>query len=300
MKITLVVTNPSGKNLVFLTNSLHALSLAEAIGKAKTNSFDNLFVVNGTYGEYLRAIPNSSKKDNLDSLSVTASDIIAFANRTRHFQSTDAISLYAAQYIASIIEQGKPFIESVDGDKAFVSIVRDTIKTHSKIILQAAKEFDIDPYLLGAILIDENVRMSPFEEIQDKFLLQLLGRNVSVGVAQVRLETANSLIKNELYNPNPDDAKLPFSGNLRKADREYLYEYVIQPKHNIHFAAAHIRELIKEWSKYIDISGMPEILGTLYHRSYVVPHAHPGPNDRGTQITDEFYPLANKWLYENE
>lgn len=56
MKITLVVTNPSGKNLVFLTNSLHALSLAEAIGKAKTNSFNNLFVVNGTYGEYLRAI----------------------------------------------------------------------------------------------------------------------------------------------------------------------------------------------------------------------------------------------------
>lgn len=217
MKITLVVTNPSGKNLVFLTNSLHALSLAETIGKAKTNSFDNLFVVNGTYGEYL-----------------------------------------------------------------------------------AAKEFDIDPYLLGAILIDENVRMSPFEEIQDKFLLQLLGRNVSVGVAQVRLETANGLIKNELYNPNPDDAKLPFSGNLRKADREYLYEYVVQPKHNIRFATARIRGLIKEWSKYIDISGMPEILGTLYHRSYVVPHAHPDPNDRGTQIADEFYPLANKWLYENE
>lgn len=96
MKITLVITNPSGKNLAFLTDSLHVLSLTEAIGKAKATSLNNLFVVNGTYGEYLRAIPNSSEKDNLDSLSVTAADIMAFANRTRHFQSTDAISLYAA------------------------------------------------------------------------------------------------------------------------------------------------------------------------------------------------------------
>ena len=297
MKITLVITNPGGKNLVFLTNSLKTLSLEEAIDKAKTNSLDNLFVIKGKYGEYLRGVPNKSENDNLNTLSVTASDIMSFVNHTRHFKSTDAISLHTAQHISSIIESGKPFLETTEGDKAFVSVVRDVIKLHSSIIIQTAKEFDIDSYLLGAIIIDETVRMSQFEEIQDKYLLKLLGRNVSVGVAQVKLETANGLIKNELYNPNPDDTEIPFSGNLRKADREHLYEYVIQPKHNICFAAARIRGLIKEWSKYIDISNMPEILGTLYHRSYVAPYAHPGPNDRGTQIADEFYLLANKWLY---
>lgn len=296
MKISLVVTNSRRKSLVFASDSFKTLSLEETLTKATSASFDNLFVVKGSYGEYLRSVPNASEKDNLDTLSVTAADIIAYANRTRHFNSTDAISRYTAEYYASVIESGKPFIETVDGDKTFVSAVRDTVKSYSKIILQAAKEFDIDPYLLGAILIDEIVRMAPFEEVWDKFLLKLLGRNVSAGVAQVKLETANGLIKGGLYNPNPDDAKLPFSGNLRQTDREHLYGYVVQPKHNIRFAAARIRDLIKGWSKYIDISGMPEILGTLYHRSYVSPHAHPKPNKRGSQISEEFYALAAKWL----
>lgn len=259
MKILLVVTNSRRKNLVFASDSFKMLSLEETLTKATSASFDNLFVVKGSYGGYLRSVPNNSEKDNLDTISVTAADIIAYANRTRHFNSTDAISRYTAEFYASVIESGKP-------------------------------------YLLGAILIDEIVRMVPFEEVWDKFLLKLLGRNVSVGVAQVKLETANGLIKRGLYNPNPNDAKLPFSGNLRQIDREHLYGYVMQPKHNIRFAAARIRDLIKGWSIYIDISGMPEILGTLYHRSYVSPHAHPIPNKRGSQIAEEFYALATRWL----
>ncbi|PIR87174.1 MAG: hypothetical protein COU11_01705 [Candidatus Harrisonbacteria bacterium CG10_big_fil_rev_8_21_14_0_10_49_15] len=296
MQIILVVTNTRGKNLAFLSDSLKTLSLQETIDKVKMDAPDDLLVVNGKYGEYLRGVPNRSEKDNLDRKAVTAADIMAYANRTRHFNSTDAISLYTAQYIASIIDSGQPFIETVDGDKASVSAVRDIIISNSEIILKAAQEYDIDHFLLGAILIDEIVRMSPFEEIRDKFLLQLLGRNVSVGLAQVKLETANGLIKNGLYNPNPDDKNLPFAGNLRKADRKHLYKYVAQPKHNIHFAAARIRGLIKEWSKYIDISDMPEILGTLYHRSYVAPHARPKPNKRGMQVAEGFYKFSKKWL----
>ncbi|MCR4263557.1 MAG: hypothetical protein NUV98_02455 [Candidatus Roizmanbacteria bacterium] len=120
MKISLVVTNSRRKSLVFVSDSFKTLSLEETLTKATSASFDNLFVVKGSYGEYL------------------------------------------------------------------------------------------------------------------------------VGVAQVKLETANGLIKG--------------------------------------------------WSKYIDISGMPEILGTLYHRSYVSPHAHPKPNKRGSQISEEFYALATRWL----
>lgn len=296
MKIALVVTNSRRKSLVFLSDSLKTLSFEETLGKVKSTKLDNLFVVKGTYGEYVRSVPNTSEKDNLDTLSVTAAEIMAYANHTRHFNSTDAISLYAAQYSASILEQGKPFIETIDGDKAFVSAVRDTVKSYSKIILQAAKEFDIDPYLLGAILIDEIVRMAPFEEVWDKFLLKLLGRNVSVGVAQVKLETANGLIKNGLYNPNPDDTKLPFSGNLRKQDREYLYEYVVEPKYNLRFAAAYIRGMINAWSKYIDLSKRPEIIGTLYAQGYGTPKTNPVSIKRGDQIAVEFYELAKKWL----
>lgn len=296
MKITLVVTDMRRKSVVFISNTLRILSLDEALRAATMGDLENAYSVQGKYGTYLRSLPNTSEKDNVDTLSVTAADIMVHANRTRHFQSTDAISMYVAQYSASILEQGKPFIETVDGDKAFVSSVRDIIKFHSKIILQAAKEFDVDPYLLGAILIDEIVRLFPFEDIQDRFWLTLIGRNVSVGVAQVKLETANSLIKKSLYNPNPDDAKLPFYGNLRKQDREHLYTYVVQPKHNIRFAAAYIHSIITAWATYIDLSVRPEIIGTLYSQGYGTPKVDPVSSKQGDQIATEFYILAKKWL----
>lgn len=296
MKITLVVTNTRGKNVVFVSNSLQAMSLEEALHVADKGALENAYSVRGKFGVYLRSLPNASRKDNLDVLSVTAADIIAYTNRTRHFQSTDAISMYAAQYIASVIEQDDPFIKTVDGNKAFVASVRDRIKPHVPAITQAAKEFGIDSYLLGAILIDEVTRRIPFEDMLDIVLLNTIGRNVSVGLAQIKLETANNLIKKGLYNPNPKDKKLPFSGILSNKNRKYLYQYVIQPKHNMHFAAALIRGFVDEWKRFINLSGMPEILGTLYHRSYVEPHAHPTSNERGEQIATEFYKLAKKWF----
>lgn len=296
MKITLVVTNSEGKNQVFVSDSLQTTSLEEAIRVADKGLLENVYSVRGKFGAYLRSLPNTSEKDNLDTRSVTAADIIAYANHARHFKSTDAISMYAAQYIASISEQGGPFVETVDGDRALIAIVRDTITPHIKIIKQAAKEFDIDPYLLGAIIVDEVVRLSPFEYIRDVFLLNLLGRNVSVGIAQVKLETANNVIKKGLYNPNSEDKKLPFFGNLKKKDREYLYQYVIEPRQNIRFAAAYVRDVIDVWAKKLDISKRPEIVATLYAQGYGDPKLNPKSNERGEQIAAEFYRLAKRWI----
>ena len=296
MNILLVVTNTRGKSLGFLTDSLKALKLKEAVDLANKGDLKDVFPVEGKFGAYLRSFANASNTDNVDTKSITAADIIAYANRTRHFQSTDAISVYVAEHNASILESGKAFIETVDGDKAFVSAVRDRIKLNAAIIAQATRVFEIDKYLLGATIIDEIIRMSPFEEAQDKLLLELLGRNVSVGIAQVKLETANELIKMGLYNPNPDDKQLPFIGNLRKQDREHLYQYIIIPKHNIHFAAAFVRRIISLWSRYRDLSIRPEIIGTLYHQGYGNPHPNPKSDERGEQIANEFYGYAKKWL----
>lgn len=296
MKVILVVTNPEGKNLVFASDSLEILSLQDMLHEVDSRAVKNLFVVESPFGKYIRSVPNTSEKDNLDRLSVSAADIIAYANRTRHFQSTDAVSLYVAQYIASFIDQGKPFIETVDGDKALVADVKDKITVHGNLIIQVANEYNIDPYLLGAIIIDEVVRLAPFEEILDLFLLDLIGRNVTVGIAQVRLETANNVIKKGLYNPNPKDKKLPFFGNLTKRDRQHLFTYVVQSKYNVHFSAAYIRSIINFWASKLDISNRPEILATLYGQGYGNPKTNPIPSKRGSQIANEFYSLAKKWL----
>lgn len=296
MDIRLVVTDTKRKSLVFFSNTFKMVTLDEIIHRAKDRKIEGVNVVKGKYGKYVRSVPNAHLEGNIDSKSVTALDVISFANSTRHFKSTDAISLYTAHYYASVKESGKPFITTPDGYKAFIDQVRDVIKPHRELFKNVGKTFGVDSYLLAAIVIDETVRLMPFEGFQDKLLLDVIGRNVSVGLAQIRLETANGLIRNEYYNPNPNDTKLPFDGQMSNADREHLFTYVVEPRHNIRFEAAAIKNLIDYWKNYSDISNRPEIIGTVYSRGHTKRHADPKPSERGEQIAKEFYDYARKWL----
>jgi len=49
------------------------------------------------------------------------------------------------------------------------------------------QEFKIDRYILGAILIDEIAHLTPFEPIVEKVGADIIGRNTSVGVAQIKI-----------------------------------------------------------------------------------------------------------------
>lgn len=71
---------------------------------------------------------------------------------------------------------------------------------------------------------------------------------------------------------------------------------MVLPKHNIRFAAAYIRYLIDQWMNVIDISQKPEIIATLYSRTYKEPNLTPEASERGEQIVTEFYKLSRKWL----
>lgn len=209
--------------------------------------------------------------------------------------STPAIHRYIQQYIESLPEGG-PYVEPVGSFRIPRAVVKEVFQSHTPIIKKASKEFAIDQFTLGAIIIDEIARMAPFEPIYEKLQVEVVGRWVSVGVAQVSIDTANDLIGRGLYNPNPNDTKLPFPGNLANKERRYLYRYVVEPKHNIRFAAAVVRDIIDFWSTYVDLSDRPEIIGTLYHKGRGDPHSNPMPNKRGVQIADEFYAYAKQWL----
>lgn len=208
---------------------------------------------------------------------------------------TQVIQTHAIRYLSSIATT-KSFIEPVKSFRVPIEVVRRVFESHRDTIREAAQEFTIDQYTLGAILIDEIARLAPFETILEKVGIEIMGKNTSIGVAQVKIETANDLIKKGVYNPRPNDKKLPFSGNLTNADRRHLYQYVVQPEHSIRFAAAFIRYVINFWSAYTDLANRPEIIGTLYHQGYGKPHEHPESIERGEQIAKAFYPLAKKWL----
>lgn len=295
MKIILVATDTRAKSLVFVSDTLKVFSLKQVSDLIYSGVLKDVYVIRSQYGNYIRSVPNIVTRDNLDTLSVSGPNIISFVNQTSHAKSTLPISDYMKRYLASL-KEGEPFLTPVAQSKVLIADVKEKFTPHLSLISTVAKEFSIDKYLLGAIIIDELARIHPFEPVINKLEAKIVGLNVSVGITQVKIDTANQLIKNGLYNPNPRDKKLPFTGTLSNEDRRYLYDYVIQPKYNVRFAAAFIRNMIDDWIKYIDLSQKPEIVATLYHLPYRPPHPKPISDERGDQIALEFYKLAKKWL----
>ncbi|MDP2655674.1 MAG: DUF1402 family protein [bacterium] len=296
MKFILVVTNARGKNLAFVSRELQTLSLREATEAVRRGDVAGAYVVERKTGAYIRSKKSVPKFEQFEKLSISSKRLFSYTNDARHAVSTPALSRYVELYLESV-RDGQDFIVPIDQPKVLSAAVKEKLIPQQAIIFAAAKTFEVDPYLLGAILIDEIARLKPFEEITDALGPYVLGTDTTIGIAQVRISTANNLIKKGAYNPNPEDTKLPFK-KLDHFGYIYIFNYLIQPKHNIPFAVAFIRSLINEWRKEIDLAKKPEIIATLYHRGYVAPHSNPAPDERGSQIAGEFYALAKRWLQE--
>ena len=294
MKIILAATDSKGKNLVFVSNTLKAYSLEEAISLAKESKLDNICTVARKQGIHLRTKPKTAKKDQLDTISISSSALFASLSNINNALSTPAFSNYWKLFQNSF-KKDEPFIVIDSYFYITKKAVREKLKLHRDLIFEAAKKFTIDPYLLGAIIIDEIARLNPIEEITDLLSIKFIGKNTSVGIAQVKVDTARALIKSGYYNPSPGDEKLS-KENINKTSRAYVYKYIIQPKHNIFLAAARMHSLINEWQKFIDLNDKPEIIATLYSLEHKIPHFNPKSNERGLQISNEFYQVAKEFL----
>lgn len=302
VKIVLVVTGAKRTNLLFVTRDLHAYPLDEALNLVEKGLIEGVHAVRARISNrirrYLRANPNEDDGDNLDAVALSVHRLFrAVEDVTALFDHPgfrEYWRLYT-DYLKDFQARGDEII-SIDGlyrtPKKFVV---ERLRDHRQHVIPAARRFAIDPYTLGAIVIDECARYSVLDILTDDILLTL--RNPSVGIAQVALETARTLIKAGYYNPDPADPRLS-AGRIDAAPRELLYAYVVIPKHNIRFAAARVRFLIDRWADAFNISDRPDIIGTLYSAkdSGKQPRGNPEPNARGRQIQREFYPLARSIL----
>jgi hypothetical protein len=294
MKIILAIKNSLGKNVAFLTDNLKLFLLAEILEITKQNQIEGVYLVNKSSGSYLRSKKNIPKNLQLDAISISSDNISSFVD-LRVSESTPILSVYTTLYNKSLSEGDSPIIKPVENNLyASTAVVKEKLLSVKEVIYESATNFNLNPFWLGAILIDEIARLAPFEEIIDRIGVENFGVNTSVGLAQIKIETANSIIKKKLYNPNPSDPKLPIN-RLNRETRSYLYKYLIQPKHNIFFEAAILTDLINGWRKFIDLKSHFDILASLYSLSRL-PHEEPHPNDRGVQIAREFYNLAKTWL----
>lgn len=298
MKIILVICDTQRRNLVFVTDTMKVYSLPEAVKAAKSNQIQFVHTVKTGAGTYLRTNPNVTEKDNLDFIAHSSYQLYNTIDGAT-FISGPGLRQYWDAYSKSLEQLGLKKDAFIWIEKKCMTTKENIISVlhkHRDIIHKAADHFDIDPYLLGGIMIDEISRMAPFEEMRDAIASVTVNWNVSVGVAQVKLQTAKGLIRGGYYNPNPKDPELS-KECIGKVSRKYLYKYVVQPKHSIFLSAAKIRSFIDEWESEVDLKKRPEIIATLYHLKYRKPHDSPGSDDRGMQIIKEFYPLAKTILF---
>ena len=72
MKIILVATGAKGKNVVFVSDTLQAYSLEEAVRLANLKKFENVYAVQGRSGAYLCTRPRVPKSDELERISISS------------------------------------------------------------------------------------------------------------------------------------------------------------------------------------------------------------------------------------
>jgi hypothetical protein len=282
MEIILVIRDKKGKNILFITNDFRSFTAKELIDVIEKGILSGLHLVFNRKGMYIRSNPNAIASDNLDSISISFGALI----KGKQASSLSKYHQKRKEFLKNR-EKQKETVVCIDGKprKTEKEVIAYLTK-HKECILAAARKFKIDSYLLGAILIDEDLRRDWKDDWFD--CLARIGSNFSVGVAQIKVSTAKNLIQKGYYNPDPTRKKL---------SSKELYEYLKSDKHSVYFAAAEIKRTIDEWRPLIDLSKRPEIIGTLYSLGKKKkPHANPKPNDRGEQIKNEFYKIAIKVL----
>ncbi|MBI5399542.1 DUF3892 domain-containing protein [Candidatus Saganbacteria bacterium] len=301
MKIILVITDSRGKSILFINDMLQFLTIDEIAELIRDGKIKEVHIVALQNDFYIRSNPNSKLKDNLDVISITKNqfigglyDYISLVKKPE----MEEFEKNRQKKAKTIKEQDQIIIDEIP--RKSKQQILSHIKQYRRIIISAAKRQKIDPYLLGAILIDEYCRMG-WDDFWGDWLgktniniqANIFGMKVKIsndtspGIAQIKMSTAYEIIKLGYYNPEPS--------NKNKLPRKKLYNYLQKPKQAINFSAAVIRRRIDKWAPYADLTDKPAVLANLY--SYdSPPNNKPKSGPRGRQIYEEFYPLAKQGI----
>ena len=161
------------------------------------------------------------------------------------------------------------------------------VKTHRATIKAAAQEFRVAPAVVGAVIYQEQATNVNFVDTLTDYIGGLLHLNTSIGIGQVRINTAQEL--EDIYHELKPETNL----SLPTDDTFVRVERLKDPYTNIRYVAAKLRFSQERWGrKEFDISDKPEILGTLYNIEDVAnpiePHANPQTNDFGAGVKKNY------------
>lgn len=289
MIILLKIANKPLQEELFVDENLEIHDKEGIILLIKGQKIDNLSLAKRNGKLYIKSKPNIRTEDNIFHNSISHIELLSFYKNYSKATINRKVKIYDA---ARKKQQKRGSIIVRDDKGDFVSTKTDDdiikhLERHKNVILNAAKEQRIDPFLLGAILIDEYCRMG-WDDWLD-WLGALNIKDTSIGIAQIKLNTAREILKKQYYNPAPD--KITY-----QSPPAQIWFYLNQPEHSIHFSAAAIRLSIDYWQKRkIDLSKQTRTLAYLYSRGYTNDIKR-ATGKRCTQISTEFYQKAKSIL----
>ena len=175
------------------------------------------------------------------------------------------------------------------------TVTQQKLNEHQVLIQAAAQKLDINPCYLSAVIEVERTLNYDWSDDAWDIPLAQLGKNSSIGFAQVKLKTAY-FIERQLH----DTDSLFYLGKS--------YENVLQLSQsvneligklkddttNILYAGVYLKLMIIRWQKAgFPIAQRPDILGTLYSTGLFyndgterTPNANPKANEFGKKVID--------------
>lgn len=299
-KIILAVADKKQSTVLYVTDDGTVYDTEEMLLRARNGRVAGVHVVNRNGILYLR-VDRKKMFVGIDTITLKARQLIFDVHDVHKLQREKVLRLYWNMYqkkLASQQEVGEVLV-AIDDSTPYATkgYVKAKLVPLTPFILKSARKAKIDPYFLAAILVDEVVRLAPFEGLRDAVLGQYMSMNVSVGYGQIMLNTARGLIRDGRVIPSLPGIGTLDQTNIHDTRNAQLYPFVAEVATNIDFAAARIAELRDVWKGDAGIDLDEVIIATLYSLEYRKPHVHPEANDRGLQIVDEFMPLAKQIMH---
>ena len=150
-------------------------------------------------------------------------------------------------------------------------------------ILYAAQHFDVDPATLASVIFAVHALNVDWIDAIADVPVAAFGINTSVGVAQVRMETAEAIEEAGLM-PVIAPVLLHDPSGFRHvySSVQDRLNALRDPRTNVMYAAAYLRHQTNRWKDdFPEISNRPDILATVYNRTDTKPHDSPGSNEFG-------------------
>jgi hypothetical protein len=185
--------------------------------------------------------------------------------------------------------------EAQSGDETVETVLRE----NSTFILEGGRVFHVSSRLIASVIYVEHTRNVSWMDREIDPLLADYGLNVSLGLGQVKINTAIWIEDQFSDSSSRYFIRDVVSGTMLKSlSREELINRLLSPGQNVCYIAAYLAMISKRWSDAgISIANNVEILATLYSAGAVgenglekrIPHTNPRPNTFGLYARDFFY-----------